>query len=69
MVSIFPVLVLSGNQFENLSLKELDEKFQEFISFYNQRFHEDIGETPNQGFQRALDEGRTRFRSLPKARL
>ena len=54
------------NQFEDLPLKELDEKFQEFISFYNQRFHEGIGETPNQRFQRALDEGRTRFRPIPK---
>lgn len=53
-------------QYENLSLKELDKKFQEFIHFYNNRFHEGIGETPNQRFQRAQDEGKTRFRPLPE---
>lgn len=53
-------------QYEDLSLKELDEKFQEFIHFYNNRFHEGITETPNQRFQRALDEGKTRFRPIPE---
>jgi len=53
-------------KFENLPLFELDKKFQEFIEFYNNRFHERIKETPNKRFQRAIQEGRTRFRPLPK---
>lgn len=53
-------------EFKNLSLSELDKKFQEFIDFYNNRFHEGIGETPNKRFQRALEEGKTRFSSLPE---
>ncbi len=52
--------------FKNLFLSELDKKFQEFIDFYNNRFHEGIGETPNEGFQRALEEGKTRFSPLPE---
>jgi len=54
------------NHLEDLSLRELDERLQEFIHFYNNRFHEGIGETPNQRFQRALEEGRTKFRPLPE---
>jgi hypothetical protein len=54
------------HEFENLSLSELDKRFQEFIDFYNNRFHEGIKETPNKRFQRALEEGKTRFRSLPE---
>ena len=53
-------------EFENLSLFELDKKFQEFIEFYNNRFHEGIKETPNKRFQRAIQEGRMKFRPLPK---
>jgi len=53
-------------EFKNLSLSELDKKFQEFIDFYNNRFHEGIGETPNERFQRALEEGKTRFSPLPE---
>jgi len=53
-------------EFKNLSLSELDKKFQEFIDFYNNRFHEGIGERPNERFQRALEEGKTRFSSLPQ---
>ncbi len=53
-------------EFKNLSLSEFDKKFQEFIDFYNNRFHEGIGETPNERFQRALEEGKTRFSSLPE---
>jgi len=53
-------------EFKNLPLPELDKKFQEFIDFYNDRFHEGIGERPNKRFQRALEEGKTRFRPLPE---
>jgi len=53
-------------EFENLPLSELDKKLQEFIDFYNNKFHEGIKETPNQRFQRALREKRTRFRPLPE---
>ena len=39
------------NHLEDLSLRELDERLQEFIQFYNNdRFHEGIGETPNERF-------------------
>ncbi|MEA1963537.1 MAG: hypothetical protein U9O41_00150 [Candidatus Aerophobetes bacterium] len=50
-------------EFENLPLSELDKKFQEFINFCNNRFHEGK-ETPNKRFQRAVEEGRTRFYPL-----
>jgi len=50
-------------EFENLPLSELDRKFQEFINFCNNRFHEGK-ETPNKRFQRAVEEGRTRFYPL-----
>jgi hypothetical protein len=53
-------------QYEDLSLKELDKRFQGFIHFYNNRFHEGIGEIPNQRFQKAFEEGRNRFHPLPK---
>lgn len=53
-------------EFENFPLSELDKRFQEFIDFYNNRFHEGIKDTPNKRFQRAIQEGRTRFRPLPK---
>ena len=54
------------NHLEDLSLRELDERLQEFLQFYNNdRFHEGISETPNQRFQRALEENRTKFQPLP----
>lgn len=53
-------------EFEDLPLSKLDKRFQEFIDFYNNRFHEGIKETPNRRFQRALAEGKTRFRLLPE---
>lgn len=52
-------------QFQNISLAQIDKEFQEFINFYNNRFHEGIAETPNERFQRALKERKTRFRSVP----
>lgn len=53
------------NHLEDLCLPELDKKFQQFVQFYNTRFHEGIGETPSQRFQRALEEGRSTFVPLP----
>ncbi len=66
MVSVFQSWFCREYEFKNLSLSELDKKFQEFIDFYNNRFHGGIDERPNKRFQRALEEERTRFRPLPE---
>lgn len=55
------------HQFDKCSLEQLDDKLQEWIKWYNNRPHEGINkQTPNQRWDKAIKERRTKIRRLPK---
>ena len=55
------------HQFDQCSLEQLDDEFQAWIKWYNNRKHEGINkQTPNQRWNKAIEEKRVKLRILPK---